>query len=159
MAPEAATEAPVLVEPPPAPVETPARPVPAKRAQTGPLTQPRRAPEPAPAFLGDDRAWAPATPPTRGPALVSPYAGQKPETVLATARAYLTQQDEAAAAAALDHLVGAGALMKSVITELEGVVDSPRASAQLLRVLGDAYVRSDRLQQALDIYRQALRRL
>ena len=49
--------------------------------------------------------------------------------------------------------------MESVITELEGVVDSPRASAQLLRVLGDAYVRSDRLQQALDIYRQALRRL
>jgi tetratricopeptide (TPR) repeat protein len=128
------------------------------RARTGPLTMPvpRRSTQPL-RPVPDDSAWVPATPP-RKPTVVSRYAGQAAETVLAEAQAHLQQRDESSAAAALDHLVATGQMTDAVLVELEGAAGAT-ASVPLLRVLGDAYARSNRLEQALETYRQALRRL
>jgi hypothetical protein len=146
----------------PAAPETPAEPPAAApplpaRGHTGPLTPPappRRVTAPLPK-LPEESDWVP---PRRVPA-PSRFAGQPPEVVLAEARSLLRQQDEPAATAALDHLVEEGQLLDTVIVELEPAAQQPAASVPLLRVLGDAYARSNQLDQALQTYRQALRRL
>jgi hypothetical protein len=100
----------------------------------------------------------PAAAPQRRTPAAARYAGQPAETVLEQARAFLRQQQADAAAEAWDYLVSDGQMVETAITELEGAAEA-RASVPLLRVLGDAYVRGNHLQAALDTYRQALRRL
>jgi cytochrome c-type biogenesis protein CcmH/NrfG len=46
-----------------------------------------------------------------------------------------------------------------VIVELEGHTARRRSTPPLLRVLGDAYMKNNRLQKALDTYRTALGQL
>jgi CheY-like chemotaxis protein len=58
-----------------------------------------------------------------------------------------------------DHLVRSGAQVEAVISVLEAETRARPATQPLLRVLGDAYVHTNRLQEALDVYRQALTRL
>jgi tetratricopeptide (TPR) repeat protein len=54
-----------------------------------------------------------------------------------------------------DHLIASGKLLDEVIPDLEDYVEQwPDVDMQ--RVLGDAYVKADRLSDALDIYRRAL---
>ena len=56
-------------------------------------------------------------------------------------------------------LVEHGHHLDTVVQSLAGAAEGGQAPVPVLRVLGDAYVRTDQLQKALDTYRQALRRL
>lgn len=140
-----AAPAPEAPAPPPA-VPAPTVPAAPQRRVTGALP-------PLPVAV-DDSAWVPTRPPARLP---SRYAGQKYEAVLKEARAHLQQHDEASAADALDHLVTEGQFVEDIIADLEAAATP--TSVPLLRVLGDAYARNNRVEQALETYRQALRRL
>jgi hypothetical protein len=145
-APDQPAPEPVAEPPAPVPVVPAAPPEPATAAPT------RRAVG-LPALL-DDSAWKPAPPPGRAP---SRYAGQAAAAVMAEAQARLSAQDETAAVEALDHLVTEDEMVDNVIAAVEAA--GPSASVPLLRVLGDAYARRQRLDDALAAYRQALRRL
>jgi cytochrome c-type biogenesis protein CcmH/NrfG len=95
----------------------------------------------------------------RGRAAKSPYAVEPPDIVLAAARGHLAAENHAAAAEALGYLVATSQMVDDVIVELEEHAARRRASTPLLRVLGDAYMKNNRLQKALDTYRQALGQL
>ncbi len=145
---------------------------------TGPLggTQPPAAPlpEPEPASSALSQAVAPAEPVVsrpapkprpkspvhaRGRAAKSPYAAEPPEDVLEIARQHLAEDKHEDAAAALGFLVATGQMVDEVIGELEGHTARRRPTPPLLRVLGDAYMKNNRLQKALDTYRMALGQL
>ncbi len=142
---------------------------------TGRLTPPAEAPaagepqapaaEPAPrverpATAARPRPKAPLRPVrARGRAAKSPYAVEPPDLVLAAARDHLAAENHAAAAEALGYLVATSQMVDDVIVELEEHAARRRASPPLLRVLGDAYMKNNRLQKALDTYRQALGQL
>ena len=78
---------------------------------------------------------------------------------LAAGQAALAGQDYATAVTHFSTLVENGHHLDTVVQSLSGVAEGGQAPAPVLRVLGDAYVRTDQLQKALDTYRQALRRL
>jgi cytochrome c-type biogenesis protein CcmH/NrfG len=54
-----------------------------------------------------------------------------------------------------DHLIARGKLLDDVIPDLEDYAQQ-RPEVEVQRALGDAYVKADRLADALDIYRRAL---
>ena len=95
----------------------------------------------------------------RGRGAKSPYAAEPPEDVLALARQHLAADNHADAAEALGFLVTRGQMVDEVIVELEGHTARRRPTPPLLRVLGDAYMKNNRLQKALDTYRTALGQL
>jgi hypothetical protein len=95
----------------------------------------------------------------RGRAAKSPYAAEPPEDVLALARQHLAADNHEDAAEALGFLVTTGQMVDEVIVELEGHTARRRPTPPLLRVLGDAYMKNNRLQKALDTYRTALGQL
>jgi hypothetical protein len=86
----------------------------------------------------------------------SPFAGQAHADVLAHGRQRLAEGDLEGAAAALNHLVQGGRKLPEIITELEAATSSNPGATVLYRTLGDAYMRANQLQRALDAYRQAL---
>jgi hypothetical protein len=55
--------------------------------------------------------------------------------------------------------IDSGEHIDQAIRELEALANQPAPPAPVLRVLGDAYFRQDRLAEALDAYRLALARL
>ncbi len=55
--------------------------------------------------------------------------------------------------------VESGRDLPGVIREMENVAPVDTAPVAVVQLLGDAYVRANQLQKALDTYRQALRRL
>jgi hypothetical protein len=55
--------------------------------------------------------------------------------------------------------VESGHDLPAVIREMESVAPVDTAPVPVVQLLGDAYVRTNQLQKALDTYRQALRRL
>ncbi len=108
-----------------------------------------RRPQPAPLVT------PPVNRPTAEPA-VTPAASVE---ALARGQAALAGQDYETAVAHLSVLVEHGHHLDTVVQSLESAAQAGPASAPVLRLLGDAYVRTDQLQKALDTYRQALRRL
>jgi hypothetical protein len=139
-----------------APPQPPARPV--VKPQTQPLTSPEATPTPPPT--------APPTPkppsapkaarPRKGKAAKSPYASEPPEEVFSLGQRSIDEGNHAVAVEALDYLVTSGQLVNEVIAELENFTMNHPGASPLWRVLGDAYMRNNRLQKALEAYRQAL---
>jgi hypothetical protein len=82
-----------------------------------------------------------------------------PPDALVHGQAALSTQDYAAAVAHLSVLVEQGQHLDMVVQSLESAAGAGQAPVPVLRLLGDAYLRDDQLQKALDTYRQALRRL
>ena len=78
---------------------------------------------------------------------------------LALARAYRDEERWDDALAQYGKLVKAGALVDAVIEDLEQVVAQQTANHATYLLLGDAYMKDGRLQQALDTYREAMARL
>ena len=60
---------------------------------------------------------------------------------------------------AYSRLLRANKLVDEVLADLEGYAEERPSDASLLRVLGDAYMRADRLTEALEAYREALKNL
>ena len=60
---------------------------------------------------------------------------------------------------AYSRLLRANKLVDEVLADLEGYAEERPSDAGLLRVLGDAYMRADRLTEALEAYREALKNL
>jgi len=80
------------------------------------------------------------------------------ETWLALAQALWQADEREEALEAYTRVIRAGKFLESVIPDLEEHTEQwPHASTQ--RVLGDAYMRAGRLQEALDTYRRALETL
>jgi len=80
------------------------------------------------------------------------------EAWLSLARALWQAGEQGEALEAYTRVIRAGKFLDSVIADLEEHVEQqPDASTQ--RVLGDAYMKDGRLQEALNIYRQALETL
>jgi tetratricopeptide (TPR) repeat protein len=80
------------------------------------------------------------------------------EAWLALARALWQAGEQEEALRAYTRVIRAGKFLESVVPDLEGYMEQePDVSTQ--RVLGDAYMRDGRLQDALDIYRRALETL
>ncbi len=128
---------------------------------TGRLTPPQPVERPAPRVVSQPaskpRPKGPVRP--RGRAAKSPYAAEPPDNVLAIARQHIAEDNHEHAAEALGYLVATGQRMDDVIADLEEHVARRQATPPLLRVLGDAYMRNNRLQKALDTYRLALGQL
>ena len=78
---------------------------------------------------------------------------------LAAGQAALAGRDYPAAVTHFSSLVEQGHHLDTVVQSLAVAAEGGQAPSPLLRLLGDAYVRTDQLQKALDTYRQALRRL
>ena len=132
---------------PPSVQATAAQPVPASRPlHPRPSIRVRR-PEPAPQASPEPTLAVPPVAPT-----VTAEA-------LARGQAALAGQDYATAVTHLSTVVEQGHHLDTVVQSLEGATASGSAPVPVLRLLGDAYLRNDQLQKALDTYRQALRRL
>jgi tetratricopeptide (TPR) repeat protein len=109
----------------------------------------------------------PAAPPPSRPSIADPFAVQQAylkenprdyDARLNLARALWQAGRREEAMEAYGRLVRAGKLLDVVITELEEYLEKwPSVTTQ--RVLGDAYMKSDRLGEALVLYRQALENL
>jgi hypothetical protein len=131
----------------------------AAKPETGPLPPSGRsapeqpAPRPAPARVP---ARLTRTRKSRGK---SPYTGSEHSAVLGLSRQRLAAGDFDAAADSLGHLIHGGHLLPEVIAELEGATFNNPGAITLFRTLGDAYMRDNQLQKALDAYRQALAQL
>ncbi len=125
------------------------------------------APRPAPPKPVPPRK--PVAPPKAAPARVSTepfaeewaYLREHPrdyDAWLALARAMWQSGEQEAALEAYAHIIRAGKLLDSVVPELEEyLVKWP--STTLERVLGDAYMKTGRLEEALNLYRRALEAL
>jgi tetratricopeptide (TPR) repeat protein len=127
------------------------------RRTTGPLTPPAVA-EPAamPAAMAEPE---PISPPTTTLAEAPAVPVAAASEALTTGQAALTGQDYATAVTHLSAVVEQGQHLDTVVRSLEDATAGGSAPVPVLRLLGDAYVRTDQLQKALDTYRQALRRL
>jgi hypothetical protein len=107
----------------------------------------RQAVEAGPAPEPETPAAAPPAPvPVEAEALVTPTEAPG-------------QPDYASAVERYAPQVEAGDDLDAAVRALESLAASPQAPAPVLRVLGDAYVKRDQLQAALDAYRRALSRL
>ncbi|MEP7355853.1 MAG: hypothetical protein ABI847_01275, partial [Anaerolineales bacterium] len=116
----------------------------AAEAARPPAAAPTPAPEPMP------EAPAAEKPAPRQPAWEAPAAAPVPamsSEALTEIMASWTQRVEA------------GHDLHAVIREMESVAPVDTAPVPVVQLLGDAYVRANQLQKALDTYRQALRRL
>jgi hypothetical protein len=140
-----------------APPPPPARPV--VKPQTQPLP-PLASTEPTPAPTPPVPPKPPSPPkaarPRKGKAAKSPYATEPPEEVFSLGQRSIDEGNQAVAVEALDYLVTSGQLVNEVIAELENFTMNHPGASPLWRVLGDAYMKNNRLQKALDAYRQAL---
>jgi cytochrome c-type biogenesis protein CcmH/NrfG len=80
------------------------------------------------------------------------------EAWLTLARALWKTDKRQEALEAYTRMIRSSKLLEDVIPDLEGYLEQqPEISTQ--RVLGDAYMKDGRLQEALDLYRQALETL
>lgn len=148
---------------------------PLTRPGTGPMTRPGTGPispvraEPPPEKAPLTAAPAPrqrAAPglariarPKKGRASKSPYAGQPGSEVFTLAQQRISEGDFDTAAEALNYLVSSHQLVDETVTELETFLRIQPDAVALWQVLGDAYMKNNRLQKALDAYRQALGQL
>ncbi len=84
---------------------------------------------------------------------------EAPEAVLAAAREHLETSDFGRATEAYGQVIKSGQMLENVIADLEEANEQHPNRPELLRALGDAYMRDNQLQHALDIYKQALQGL
>ena len=77
------------------------------------------------------------------------------QAVLELARRLWAAGQKEQARAAYQELLSSP-LRDDVITDLERIIDEGVPEELTLRLLGDAYMRENRLEEALDIYRRAL---
>jgi hypothetical protein len=84
---------------------------------------------------------------------------EEPEIVLALARQRLSESNIDSAVEVYSELITSGHLTADVINDLEAAVINNADQPELLRTLGDAYMRENQLQKALDVYKQALLKL
>jgi hypothetical protein len=140
---------------------------PMTRPGTGPIlpTRPAPAPEKAP-VTAEPAPRKRAVPgvtriarPKKGRAGKSPYAAQPVVEIFALAQQRLSEGDFDTAGLALTYLVASNQLVDETITELETFLRIQPEAVGLWQVLGDAYMKNNRLQKALDAYRQALGQL
>jgi hypothetical protein len=138
-------EAPVPVAPPPVTPEPEVRAAPPSAAAPPPKPRPRPpVAEPADPFTVE-KAYLKENP-------------RDYDARLNLARALWQAGKRREALAAYSRLVRASKLLDVVTTELEEYLEQwPDVSTQ--RVLGDAYMKSNQLEKALDLYRQALENL
>jgi len=78
---------------------------------------------------------------------------------LAAGQTALAGQDYETAVTHLSVVVEQGQHLDTVVRSLEDATAKGHAPVPVLQLLGDAYLRTDQLQKALDTYRQALRQL
>jgi outer membrane biosynthesis protein TonB len=84
---------------------------------------------------------------------------EEPPIMLAVARERLMEENFGQAIEVYAELTHAGEMLPDVIADLEAANQKHRRSPELLRALGDAYMKDDQLQRALDMYRMALQTL
>jgi cytochrome c-type biogenesis protein CcmH/NrfG len=133
---------------------------PVSRPGTGPIT-PGRAEDAKEAAPAPRKRAAPPriARPKRGRAGKSPYAAQPPQDVFTLGQQRISDGEFDNAAEALNYLVSTHQLVDDTITELETFLRIRPDAVALWQVLGDAYMKNNRLQKALDAYRQALGQL
>ncbi len=160
--------APVFVAPPP-PVATPpmaAAPVetPAPTPVAAPPPAPEPAPPPAPPRREERRVEAvpPAMPPVipaaKPPARVprSGRGGADPAVILEAARKALATGDYQKAASSYASLIKRNIEVTSITEELRLALDRNPRTPSLWQTLGDAYMRGDRLEEAIEAYRRGM---
>ena len=84
---------------------------------------------------------------------------EAPEVVLALAREHLADDKLNEAVEVYSELIASSHLLGDIITDLEAAALKRSDQPELLRTLGDAYMRDNQLQRALDAYKQALKKL
>jgi len=83
----------------------------------------------------------------------------EPEVVLGNAREHLTASNFGDAIAEYSELIRFGESLTDVIADLEKATEQYPNTPELMRTLGDAYLKDGQLQRSLNIYRQALQKL
>jgi hypothetical protein len=137
-----------------------------------PERKPTTAPLRLPTAEREEREEAPVAPPPtpEPPAEPVPAKAAAPEKELVPeetgtarrldlARAHLSRNALDESAREYERLVQEPDLAQDLIEELEATVEKYPHHSPLHRILGDAYMRTDRLQKALDAYRKALAKL
>jgi tetratricopeptide (TPR) repeat protein len=81
------------------------------------------------------------------------------QALLDMARAWVQVEDMSAARSGYDELIRRNMVLDDVISDLESIVEDRRDDVDSLRLLGDAHMKAGHLQQALKLYRQALKKL
>jgi hypothetical protein len=84
---------------------------------------------------------------------------EAPKAALAAAREHLETSDFGKATEAYGAVIKSGLMLEDVIADLEAANENHPNTPEFLRTLGDAYMRDNQLQRALDIYKQALQGL
>ena len=77
------------------------------------------------------------------------------DSTLGSARNELSRSDLAGALQAYEKLIKKGRFLDEVIFDLRGALDRFPVEVSILQALGDAYMRANRLQDALDAYTKA----
>ena len=178
--PPAPQAAPPPYAPPSAPTYpppiTPAYPPPAPAYPPQPTYQPpAAAPQPpywppyppGPAYTPPQVQAAPYAPPTYAPAAPAPPApaaaspkpragGPSPEEVLEQARSAMDSGDIEGALLHYGALIKKKRQLNTVIDDLKSVVDRATMPPAVWQALGDAYMKADRLPEAIESYRHGL---
>lgn len=84
---------------------------------------------------------------------------EEPEIVLALARQRLAENNFGESFDVYSELIHSGGILEDIIADLEAANQKNPGMPELLRTLGDAYMRNNQLRRALDTYKQALRQL
>jgi len=156
-----------LTEPEPAPAEpateTPewipavAAPEPIPVAELPAAEQPAKPKPPAKPKAGKPaKPKAPRARPAKPAKLRST---EEPAIVLALARQHLSETKFEESIQVYGELIHTGHLLPDVIADLEAAAEKNPGTPELLRALGDAYMRDNQLQLALDTYKRALQQL
>jgi tetratricopeptide (TPR) repeat protein len=85
--------------------------------------------------------------------------GEEPEIVLALARQRLAENNFGESFDVYSELIHSSGMLEDVIADLEAANQKNPGMPELLRTLGDAYMRNNQLRRALDTYQQALQQL
>ncbi len=135
-------------------IETPSRPVTPPFEPVPPIRK-----TPSTPVKAEPPAPRPARPKRIRKAKVRRADQPAPEVVLGNARAHLTESNFGDAIAEYSELIRSGESLTDVIADLEKATQQNPNAPELMRTLGDAYMKDGQLQRSLDIYRQALKTL
>jgi hypothetical protein len=163
------------VEPEPEPVWIPASAAkakpPIKQTRPEPVSE-AAPPEPTAKPTAEPAAKAPAEPKPKRAKKATPARkrtaaarpsklrrSESPEIVLSLAREHLGDQKVSESIEVYGELIASNNLLSDIIADLEAATRKQPDQPELLRTLGDAYMRDNQLQRALDTYKQALKKL
>ena len=156
-APPAAEEAfPVAAEP--APMTVPEMPEVAEEIAP-PLPVVEAPPPPVPAPAVEPVAAAPPAPAAAPVTPLEPASPQAAAEWFARARQLKAEREFVTSLVDYERLIRAEQHLDEVTKDLEDIAQQLAASVEVRRLLGDAYLRQNRLQEALDTYRSALEQL